>query len=98
MRPTAEDRAGRRRPWYVIDRFSDANEVRHILLLLFEEVLQERLGYDLIRDVQVLTPTHRGPLGTVELNIELQRLLQRKLSSPPWSRRNRRHLPVNAAC
>ena len=50
-----------------------------MLLLLFEEVLPERLGYDLLRDVQVLTPTHKGPLGTVELNIELQRLLQRKL-------------------
>jgi exodeoxyribonuclease V alpha subunit len=71
---------GARRPWYVIDRFTDAGDVRHLLLLLFEEVLQERLGYDLVRDVQVLTPTHKGPLGTVELNIELQRLLQRKLS------------------
>jgi exodeoxyribonuclease V alpha subunit len=50
-----------------------------MLLLLFEEVLQERFGYDLVRDVPVLTPTHRGPLGTVELNIELQRLLQKKL-------------------
>ena len=27
----------------------------------------------------MLTPTHKGPLGTVELNISLQRLLQRKL-------------------
>ena len=27
----------------------------------------------------MLTPTHKGPLGTVELNIELQRLLQQKL-------------------
>jgi exodeoxyribonuclease V alpha subunit len=27
----------------------------------------------------VLTPTHRGPLGTIELNVELQRLLQKKL-------------------
>jgi len=45
----------------------------------FDEVLQDRLGYDLVRDVQVLTPTHKGPLGTVELNIELQRLLQKKL-------------------
>jgi exodeoxyribonuclease V alpha subunit len=27
----------------------------------------------------VLTPTHRGPLGTIDLNIELQRLLQKKL-------------------
>lgn len=79
VRPTSEVRIGVRRPWYVIDKFTDREDVRRILLLLFEEVLGERLGYDLIRDVQVLTPTHKGPLGTVELNIELQRLLQRKL-------------------
>jgi exodeoxyribonuclease V alpha subunit len=79
VRPTAEVKNGDRRPWYVIDRFTDTGDVRRMLLLLFDEVLNERLGYDLIRDVQVLTPTHRGPLGTVELNIELQRLLQKKL-------------------
>lgn len=79
VRPTSEVQIGARRPWYVIDKFTDRDDVRGMLLLLFEEVLQERLGYDLIRDVQVLTPTHKGPLGTVELNIELQRLLQRKL-------------------
>jgi exodeoxyribonuclease V alpha subunit len=27
----------------------------------------------------VLTPTHKGPLGTAELNVALQRLLQKKL-------------------
>jgi len=79
VRPTSEMQIGTRRPWYVIDKFTDREDVRRMLLLLFEEVLGERLGYDLIRDVQVLTPTHKGPLGTVELNIELQRLLQRKL-------------------
>jgi exodeoxyribonuclease V alpha subunit len=79
VRPTSEMQIGPRRPWYVIDKFTDRDDVRRMLLLLFEEVLGERLGYDLIRDVQVLTPTHKGPLGTVELNIELQRLLQRKL-------------------
>lgn len=79
VRPTSVAKNGARRPWYVIDKFTDAGDVRRMLLLLFEEVLQERLGYDLVRDVQVLTPTHKGPLGTVELNIELQRLLQRKL-------------------
>jgi exodeoxyribonuclease V alpha subunit len=79
VRPTADSLVGARRPWYVIDKFTDREDVRRMLLLLFEEVLQERLGYDLIRDVQVLTPTHKGPLGTVELNIELQRLLQQKL-------------------
>ncbi len=79
VRPTCQMKSGARRPWYVIDRFTDTGDVRHMLLLLFEEVLQERLGYDLVRDVQVLTPTHKGPLGTVELNIELQRLVQRKI-------------------
>ena len=74
VRPTSDVNVGARRPWYVIDKFTDRGDVRRMLLLLFEEVLQERLGYDLIRDVQVLTPTHKGPLGTVELNIELQRL------------------------
>jgi exodeoxyribonuclease V alpha subunit len=79
VRPTSDSLVGARRPWYVIDKFTDREDVRRMLLLLFEEVLQERLGYDLIRDVQVLTPTHKGPLGTVELNIELQCLLQQKL-------------------
>src|SRR5579885_3361949 len=79
VRPTADVEIGARRPWYVIDKFTDTGDVQRMLLLLFAEVLQERLGYDLVRDVQVLTPTHRGPLGTVELNAELQRLLQKKL-------------------
>jgi exodeoxyribonuclease V alpha subunit len=79
VRPTTEVHNGARRPWYVIDRFSDREDVRRMLLLLFEEVLAERLGYDLLRDVQVLTPTHKGPLGTAELNVALQRLLQKKL-------------------
>ena len=79
VRPTTEVQTGGRRPWYVIDRFSDREDVRRMLLLLFEEVLQERLGYDLLRDVQILTPTHKGPLGTAELNVALQRLLQKKL-------------------
>jgi len=79
VRPTSEIKANGRRPWYVVDKFTDREDVRRFLLLLFDEVLSERLGYDLIRDVQVLTPTHKGPLGTVELNIALQRLLQKKL-------------------
>jgi len=79
VRPTSEVKSGLRRPWYVIDKFTDTGDLRRMLILLVDEVLQERLGYDLVRDVHVLTPTHKGPLGTVELNIELQRLLQRKL-------------------
>ncbi|MBZ5625423.1 MAG: hypothetical protein LAQ69_43005 [Acidobacteriia bacterium] len=80
VQPTSDVQTGARRPWYVIDKFVDRDDVRRMLLLLFEEVLRERLGYDLIRDVQVLTPTHKGPLGTVELNIELQRLCSKSCS------------------
>ena len=79
VRPTSEVKSGARRPWYVIDKFTDAGDLRRMLLLLFDEVLRERLGYDLVRDVHVLTPTHKGSLGTAELNIALQRLLQKKL-------------------
>ena len=79
VRPTSEHVNGRRRPWYVIDKFTERDDVARLLMMLFEEILRERLGYDLIRDVQVLTPTHKGSLGTAELNIALQRVLQRKL-------------------
>ena len=79
VRSTSEVKSGARRPWYVIDKFTDAGDLRRMLLLLFDEVLRERLGYDLVRDVHVLTPTHKGPLGTAELNVAMQRLLQKKL-------------------
>jgi exodeoxyribonuclease V alpha subunit len=94
VRPTTEVHNGARRPWYVIDRFSDREDVRRMLLLLFEEVLQERLGYDLLRDVQVLTPTHKGPLGTAELNVALQRLLQKKLRGFDVPEDSSGHRPV----
>ena len=79
VRPTCDVKKARGGPWYVIDNFTDRGDVRRFLLQLFHEVLAERLGFDLVRDVQVLTPTHKGPLGTIELNIVLQRLIQKKL-------------------
>lgn len=46
---------------------------------LLEEIvcrqLPEQYGLDALRDVQVLTPMRRGPLGTIELNQRLQRRL-----------------------
>jgi exodeoxyribonuclease V alpha subunit len=79
VRPTCEEKIEGYRPWYVVDNFTEREHVRMFLEKLFDEVLVERLGFDLLRDVQVLTPTHKGPLGTVELNIVLQRLIQQKL-------------------
>ena len=79
VRPTCDEKVNGYRPWYVVNNFTDREHVRLFLEKLFQEVLAERLGFDLLQDVQVLTPTHKGPLGTVELNIVLQRLIQRKL-------------------
>lgn len=38
-----------------------------------------RLEYSTVRDMQVLTPMHRGPLGTQVLNVHLQQLLNNRL-------------------
>lgn len=79
VRPTAPASTGQPRPWYVCGHLTEAEQVRAFVLDLFENHLRERLGFDLLTEVQLLTPTHKGPLGTRELNIALQRLLQRKL-------------------
>ena len=79
VRPTCDEKVDGYRPWYVVNNFTDREHVRFFLEKLFDEVLAERLGFDLLQDVQVLTPTHKGPLGTIELNIMLQRLIQKKL-------------------
>lgn len=79
VRPTSDREVQGRRPWYVADQFSDTMEVRRFLLFLFEKVLAERLRFDIVRDLQVLSPTHKGPVGTRSLNIDLQQLIQWKL-------------------
>ena len=76
---TSEPEGPGRRAWYLVDQFTDQWDAQRFLLELFENVLDKRLGFDLVADVQLLTPTHKGPLGTRDLNRELQRLIQRKL-------------------
>ena len=68
-----------RRPWYRIDNFTDAWDVRRLVCDLYDSILADKLGFDLIDDVQLLTPKRKDPLGVEELNVELQRLLQKKL-------------------
>lgn len=78
VRKTSEARKGLCREWYLADQFTDPIEAQRFLLELFDRRIGD-LGFDILRDVQVLTPTHKGPLGTRELNIALQRTIQRKL-------------------
>jgi exodeoxyribonuclease V alpha subunit len=92
VRKTAEAAPDGHWPWIVIDRHTDVLEVQRAVLDLYESGLSKRLGFDLLADVQLLTPTKKGPLGTDELNVALQRLLQRKLwgVEVPPPRPNRR--------
>ncbi|HET6468888.1 MAG TPA: AAA family ATPase, partial [Geminicoccaceae bacterium] len=58
------------------------------LLDLVTQRIPERFGLDPIQDLQVLVPTNRGPLGTRELN----RQLQARLNPAPEARLERREL------
>ncbi len=79
VRKTSEREASGRRAWYLVDQFTDPDDAQYFLLKLFESALSERLQFHLRDDIQVLTPTHKGPLGTRALNLALQRLIQAKL-------------------
>jgi len=68
-----------RRAWYRLDSFTNPTSIQDFILEMLSDYLADRLGFDLIRDVQVITPTHKGPLGTQELNAKIQRLIQTKL-------------------
>jgi len=96
VRRSSEPDSTGRRAWYVADQFGDPFAAQRFIVDLFDEGLAH-LGFDIARDVQVLTPTHKGALGTIELNIALQRLIQRKLYGvdvpPPTPGRKAKILP-----
>lgn len=65
---------GRRSDFVLVER-EDPPALVETLRLLLSTRLPDSLGVDPRRDVQVLTPMNRGPLGTAALNEELQQLL-----------------------
>ncbi len=67
---SSENEPGMARDFFVL-RQEDAEECRNLLLRVLLERLP-KLGFSPARDVQVLTPMHAGPLGTVALNQLLQ--------------------------
>ena len=60
--------------FFVVDR-RDPEQARATIVQLVRERIPRRFGLDPIRDVQVLTPMHRGPAGSVALNEALQATL-----------------------
>lgn len=77
VRKTSAPEVGRCRAWYLVNNLATADDVRRFLLRTVAEQLGP-FGFDIVQDVQVLTPTHKGPIGTVELNAALQSLVQQQ--------------------
>jgi len=67
------------RAWYRFTELTEAEELLGFIRALYQTKLHDELGLNLINDVQLLSPTRKGPLGVNSLNIELQRLIQKKL-------------------
>ncbi len=61
--------------WTVVDVFRDPLPIQAFLRDLVLKQLPQRLGVDPIRDVQIITPTHLGALGTKAINQMMQHLL-----------------------
>jgi exodeoxyribonuclease V alpha subunit len=69
--PLPNEPGGEPSDFYVVT--GETPEAVHARLLeVVTERIPRRFGLDPVRDVQVLTPTHRGALGARALNVELQ--------------------------
>ena len=70
-RSDAKDSSG---DFFIVPR-KDPQETLKTVVQIVRERLPARYGYDPLRDVQVLVPTHRGTLGTETLNEALMTAL-----------------------
>ena len=60
--------------FYFVERDSPGSVLKAIIELATNRV-PKRFGFDPLTQIQVLTPMHRGPVGTHTLNVELQNAL-----------------------
>ncbi len=65
--------------FYFIEQYQPETVVRTIVELCSRKI-PERFGLDPVRDIQVLSPMHKGAVGTIQLNQVLQEAL-----NPPSS-------------
>ncbi len=77
--PSAPAQAGTLRPWYKLGDLQEPQDLLAFVRLLYESKLTDDLGLDPVAEIQLLTPTRKGPMGVAALNAELQRVVQRKL-------------------
>jgi len=77
---------------FVFLELDDPEALKARLLDLVAEELPRRYGLDPLRDLQVITPMHRGPVGIQTLNHELQQRLNPESDRWSWGGRvYRRH-------
>ncbi|MBZ0270557.1 AAA family ATPase [bacterium] len=67
------------KPWYVVNNLQAADAIENFLFEFYRSILADRLGFDLVREVQLLTPRRGGALSVTELNLALQRIVQHKV-------------------
>lgn len=65
---------GHREDFYFLEQ-EDPEEVQRLILELVRDRIPRRFGFDPLEEIQVLTPMHRGPVGVVQLNQQLQQVL-----------------------
>ncbi len=63
--------------FFFINR-EDPEAVLETVLALATENIPQRFALDPIKDIQILSPIHRGPVGVGSLNDSLQRMLNRE--------------------
>jgi len=69
--PSAGDKDG----WLVIDGFKEPEQIQTYLRDLILTDIPERLKFDPVREVQIITPQHKGLLGTQSINRIMQYLV-----------------------
>ena len=83
--PASDDAESEHAEFFVIPK-RDAEQARDVIVKLVTRRIPERFGLDAWRDIQVLTPMHRGAAGTIELNRVLQQALN--ANAPGLEHRN----------
>lgn len=61
--------------WIVIDQFREREAIKNYLRDLVLDEIPREYGFDPVTEVQLITPEHRGVLGTKSLNQMMQRVL-----------------------
>ena len=63
--------------WYNFNQYREASDIIPALLAMIETTIPNKLNFDPIKEVQILSPTRKGGLGVEQLNIALQRKIQK---------------------